>query len=690
MEQGGCLTPDTLVFTEDGLLRLDEIVRHSDKGWQEQTLNIMTDEGQRTSRQVYNNGVADVLRVQTDMGLSITGTPNHKVKVMTSSGPEWRQLDELQTGDAIMVKLNQHQGKLQALKHPTYQHHNQDEVQLPSVLDEELAFFLGYFMGDGFMTKKDGDWRLGASVAHSSYLMQEMPALLERLFKGVNVRVQQKPEDASVTFVISNRVVKEFLMLNGLDKAGSDSVSVPRLIRKSPREVVGAFLRGLFEADGGLSHHYPALSSISKRLIDECAALLIGLGCPVKVERTPYAVDRYGDKPSWRLRVHSFRGLESWRANIGCDSRSRFASALGFEPDMGREHTYVLPHAEYWVEPVLTATVLPQIDHRARGLRTKSVDAPLRRKLSRYTRGERNLTLSAYASLSENHVAFAEHARPINDTWFVFVDSVESAGQSVTLDLEVDDNHTYLANGLVTHNSRRGALMLLLSDWHPDIFEFINSKRTAGQITNANISVAVSDSFMEAVKNDGDWSLRFPDTTDPDYDNLWDGDIDAWEAAGRKTNIYRTVKARELWNTIIESAWASAEPGLLFLERCNKMTNGWYFAPIVGVNPCGEQNLPANGVCNLGALNLAKFYESETQDVSWDELREAVRYAVRFLDNVVDINPYFFDAHVQQQLSERGIGLGTMGLAELMIRLGIRYGSDVGIAFVDRLYGFIT
>jgi ribonucleoside-diphosphate reductase alpha chain len=134
--------------------------------------------------------------------------------------------------------------------------------------------------------------------------------------------------------------------------------------------------------------------------------------------------------------------------------------------------------------------------------------------------------------------------------------------------------------------SRRGALMLILNDWHPDIFDFINSKRKAGQITNANISVGISDSLMEAIKADGDWDLMFPDTGDPDYDELWDGDLETWMAAGRKVVKYKTVKARELWNAVIESAWASAEPGIWFRERSNKMANSWYFNPLISTNPC--------------------------------------------------------------------------------------------------------
>ncbi|MGQ9889681.1 MAG: adenosylcobalamin-dependent ribonucleoside-diphosphate reductase [Aggregatilineales bacterium] len=238
--------------------------------------------------------------------------------------------------------------------------------------------------------------------------------------------------------------------------------------------------------------------------------------------------------------------------------------------------------------------------------------------------------------------------------------------------------------------SRRGALMLILNDWHPDVFDFINSKRKAGQITNANISVGVSDALMEAVKADGDWELKFPDTSYDDYDDVWDGDLEKWQAAGRRAITYRTVKARELWNAIIESAWASAEPGVFFRDRYNKMSNSWYYASIICTNPCGEQGLPAWGVCNLGAINLARFYDADKHDVDWEALDRTARYATRFLDNVIDTTPYFFEENKAQQLSERRIGLNNMGLAELLIRLGIRYGSDESVAFIDKLYGFLA
>ena len=239
--------------------------------------------------------------------------------------------------------------------------------------------------------------------------------------------------------------------------------------------------------------------------------------------------------------------------------------------------------------------------------------------------------------------------------------------------------------------SRRGALMLILNDWHPDVFDFINSKRTMGQITNANISVGVSDRLYGS----GESRCRLGSGI-PRYllrrimtrsgTAIWKNGKPADAAC---CTIAR-VKARDLWNAIIESAWASAEPGVWFRERTNKMSNSWYFANLDCTNPCGEQSLPAWGVCNLGAINLAHFYDAETNDVAWGDLEKTARIATRFLDNVIDSTPYFFEENEKQQLSERRVGLNNMGLAELMIRLGIRYGSDESVAFIDKLYGFLA
>ncbi len=154
------------------------------------------------------------------------------------------------------------------------------------------------------------------------------------------------------------------------------------------------------------------------------------------------------------------------------------------------------------------------------------------------------------------------------------------------------------ATGLVEQGgSRRGALMLQIEDWHPDVWRFIEVKKTPGMVENANISVRISDRFMEAVKADGDWDLVFPDTSDPDYDELWDGNLEHWQERGKSVIQYETVKAKKLWQAIVEGAWQAAEPGIVFDERHEKDSNSWYFNPLISTNPCvtGDTLIATNG-----------------------------------------------------------------------------------------------
>jgi ribonucleoside-diphosphate reductase alpha chain len=238
--------------------------------------------------------------------------------------------------------------------------------------------------------------------------------------------------------------------------------------------------------------------------------------------------------------------------------------------------------------------------------------------------------------------------------------------------------------------SRRGALMLILNVWHPDVLDFIYAKKEAGKITNANISVGITDDFMKAVKEDGPWDLVFPDTTDPMYEKNWDGNLNKWKKMGGKVNKYKTVRAADIWDAIITSAWQSAEPGVYFIDKAEQLSNSWYYADLPCTNPCGEQPLPAWGVCNLGHVNLAKHIDGQTGEVLWNELKITVQQAVRFQDNVVDATPYFFEENKNQQLSERRIGLGTIGLAEMLIHKKLRYGSPEAVEFIDKLYQFIA
>ncbi len=232
--------------------------------------------------------------------------------------------------------------------------------------------------------------------------------------------------------------------------------------------------------------------------------------------------------------------------------------------------------------------------------------------------------------------------------------------------------------------TRRGATMLMLWDWHPDIEEFITVKQDLSKINGANLSVCVSDAFMEAVKKDGDWDLVYPDLDDPKYDSKWDGDINGWKKIGGKVKVHKTVKAKYLWDLICTAAWRSAEPGLHFLERSNKRSNTYYFENLIATNPCGEQPLGAWAVCNLGAMNLAAYVKNGKFD--YENFGLDVKVALRLLDNVIDQTYYFFKENEKCAKDIRRTGLGIMGIGDALIKMKIRYGSKESMPVIKKIF----
>lgn len=321
--------------------------------------------------------------------------------------------------------------------------------------------------------------------------------------------------------------------------------------------------------------------------------------------------------------------------------------------------------------------------------------------------------------------------------------------------------------------SRRGAQMIMLADWHPDIVEFIISKMQNPKIlqflidnledplivqaakkklkfvpltdseieineyileqskknpdifskkivntaferinkgghyevnepeflSGANISVAITKDFMDAVEADTDYELKFPNIdnyTGDDkkaYNDKWQevGDVREWAEMGYPVKTYHTIKAKELWNLINICATYSAEPGIFFLDNANDMTNAkGYNQKVVCTNPCGEQPLAPYSVCNLAAINLANMVDKDTEQVKWTQLQTTVETAISLQDNVIDKTHYFLEENKTQALGERRIGLGIMGLHDLLIWSNKRYGSPEANDLIDRVFNFIA
>src|SRR5215207_1426605 len=237
--------------------------------------------------------------------------------------------------------------------------------------------------------------------------------------------------------------------------------------------------------------------------------------------------------------------------------------------------------------------------------------------------------------------------------------------------------------------TRRGANMAVLRVDHPDVEDFIVCKINENQITNFNISVGITDAFMQAVKNDEEWELRFPDLKEMKQKDF-SGTLEQAEAAGITIHTYKKVKARELFNKIVKQAHHNGEPGVLFLDAANRSNPVPHLYPLEATNPCGEQWLGPYENCCLGSVNLNEHCGPDGS-VDWELLRQSVVTATRFLDDVVEANAYVPAVSQLKEAAHRArrIGLGIMGLADLMYHVGVRYGSKEGQEFGAQVMEFV-
>jgi ribonucleoside-diphosphate reductase alpha chain len=248
---------------------------------------------------------------------------------------------------------------------------------------------------------------------------------------------------------------------------------------------------------------------------------------------------------------------------------------------------------------------------------------------------------------------------------------------------------------------RRGAQMGTFDVGHPDVMEFIRAKRENGRLRQFNLSLLITDEFMQAVREDKEWKLAFP-LSQKEYDaeqpDLSDASKFIWREwpvhAGYVTKddgmvackIYKTLPARRMWDVIMTSTYDFAEPGFILIDRVNEMNNNWWCENIRATNPCGEQPLPPYGSCLLGSVNLTRFVRNpftEFAEFDWQEYREVVRVFTRMLDNVVEINGLPLEKQREEILRKRRHGMGFLGLGSTITCLGMKYGSTDSVKFTE-------
>jgi ribonucleoside-diphosphate reductase alpha chain len=280
---------------------------------------------------------------------------------------------------------------------------------------------------------------------------------------------------------------------------------------------------------------------------------------------------------------------------------------------------------------------------------------------------------------------------------------VSGAGAYTSGPLSFMDIYDKMCFTVSSAGGRRGAQMATFDIGHPDVMDFIRAKREAGRLRQFNLSLLITREFMEAVKNDGNWKLAFPITekeVETDQLDIGNEEQIIWRDWPYKNNylvngtgkvackVYKTIRARRLWDVIMSSTYDYAEPGFILIDKVNEMNNNWFCENVRATNPCGEQPLPPYGACLLGSINLTRFvrnpFTSEA-DFDWEQFREVVRVFTRMLDNVVEINGLPLEEQRDEIMRKRRHGMGYLGLGSALTMMRMKYGEPDSLEFTERV-----
>ncbi|MBI2405043.1 hypothetical protein HYV22_02585 [Candidatus Gottesmanbacteria bacterium] len=543
IQQGGCFAPGTRIMTHRGLVPVEEIVMGKARSF------AATHQGYKEVTARFHNGRKEVYEVTTAAGFRVTATGEHKFVTFNERGEFFlTPLSSLREGDHTVMLLGDWRDDVPcvqlstSLPEPSKHSWGRKDIVLPEAFTQDLAFLIGAYHADGSKISDEYSPNgKGIRIAMAHDRPEDLKTLLSAITRCFAIEPKIHHGDGAVWDVeIFSRRLNEYLTENKLMKASSVTVTVPEQVFRSPKSVVSAYIAGVFMGDGTNRGGKGGLriTTVSRRFAQELQLLLINVGIASRIavqERKENLLAPWTEKVADH-EVSVRDGAFGWPFNVV----NRFAYLANFQRTMARTNPTTSQKAALFLQEHL-----PQVFQS-----------------------------------DQQDVEFLASCVPDE------IVSITPKGILPVYDLEVSDTHLLSGNGFYTSNSRRGALMLMLWDWHPDIEEFITVKQDLTRINGANLSVCVSDAFMEAVKNDSDWELVFPDKEDPDYDTKWDGYLSNWLALGKKVIVQKTVKARKIWDLVAEAAWKSAEPGVVFMERYNKWFNNYYWEHVNCVNPC--------------------------------------------------------------------------------------------------------
>jgi ribonucleoside-diphosphate reductase alpha chain len=582
-----------------------------------------------------------------------------------------------------------------------------EKVNRHIVVDEDFAYVLGRFIGDGsvFKTLKTHFTNTAMNIVFSSKeegAMYKCQQILTDKFgptfnvnKGVTYHYIRK----------HNIVVAAFL--TAMCGFGFDGKHVPSVIFESPKSVVKSFLLGLLDADGMVTKNGIIKITLSNEgLIDSIKSLMNAIGL---FPRKTIAHNKHvtNASPAWMLSVSLSNGqtLFGQMLKVYDDDRLMRKFSVGkpftkmVEDGSVITHDFV-KHTEDYSGPVYNISVDTDESYVVEGVVVHNcyVHNP-----SDINYQDSDSIEGIYDMLkAQAHTLKSEGGYGMNFSWIrpagSYVKGIGGRTPGVLKFMELwDKSSEIITMGYEDpignkkkeekKKIRKGAQMGVLNIWHPEIEAFIDAKLVPGRLTKFNLSVGVTQGFMQAVKNDETWNLVFPDIEHPEYKTKWFGNLRDWESQGFPVIIHKTVRARDLWEKIMKATYTRNDPGVLFLDIANKYNPLYYAEEIMTTNPCGEIGM-STGVCLLFSLNLVKYIQKKEGKYTFDfdTFKKAVSIATRFADNINDISRVPLVEYKKSMLEKRRIGLGVLGLGSLFYILGIRYGSDESLKLTEEIF----
>lgn len=637
IKQGGCIDSNSRIQTLNGFIKIGELVDCPPFGNSNINNEVLDKNGYVSTSLSLDNGISDVLVIKTKNGYTLKCTPDHKIRIVDDCGRlDWKCARHITNDDYLVIKRgNNIVEKCVRLPEPIFEdrHFNtRKDTIVPKYLDEDLALLVGMYIANGSINGSRFIISIG-DVDHQ--VKDEYKRIMQRY--NLNYSEQKKPNDNSVNYFVSSIIFTDWWKSCQFNKISSLYARVPEYIFKSPYHVVCNFIKGLFSCDGHVhGYGYPMFTSSSKELVYDVQLLLLSIGMFSMITVQEKCCNSYGKNPMYSLRISDKHSLCKFKDDIKF-IQDRKNDKL--KSDISA-HGNILPN----INELLYKYYSPA------GGRDTTSNPKFAREIERYIREDRHPNRERIVEICNNLVELDNNIlqEDLLDKDFIFskVDNV-SEDKCYTVDIETLSGE-YVANGICIHNKRRGANLGALDVDHKDIMEFIKCKENEGDLSNFNISVNITDDFMN--------NLEKPEN-------------------------------KIIWDTIIDGTWTNGEPGIIFSDTSEKDNTCKHLGNLKYRNPCQEFVGLENECCTLGSINLVSCYYNNK--FNYDKLNDLIESSIIFLDKILDKNMFPTEEIKIASHKTRKIGLGVMGLADLFILLDLKYGSDESLKFTKSLFSII-